>query len=123
MKNLDIEATEQTLEIHFNFEKEKLLIKGESYPENTLEFFEPIFSWINKYFSYKNQLAVEFEIEYLNSSSWKSIYDLFEKLGEYHDLGKSINVVWKYPADDEEILEDGEEFSEETSLNMTYEKI
>ena len=123
MENINIEPTEQTLEIHFNFNEEKLIIKGESYPENSLEFFEPLLQWIDDYFAIKDSAAVEFEIDYLNSSSYKSIFDIVTKLGEYNDKMKKIDIKWFYPEDDEDLLETGEDLSEETSLEITYIKV
>jgi hypothetical protein len=123
MENLYLEATEQTLEIDFNFEKGIAKLIGESYPENSLEFFTEINAWIDKYFAVKNELHVNFEIEYVNSSSHKSIYDLFLKLNNYINDGKKIDIVWRYPEDDEDLLELGHDLCEDTNLKVSYQDI
>ncbi len=43
MDNLRIEPTKYTPEIIFDAETNLLEIKGETYPENTAEFYAPVF--------------------------------------------------------------------------------
>ncbi len=120
MNNLNIEATEQTLKIDLDYNKEVLSFEGESYPENTLEFFEPVVNWVTEYFTMKDSAEIVFDIEYLNSSSYKSIYDLIQYFQEMADSGKSIKIKWRYPEDDEDLKETGEDLTDETHLNIDY---
>ena len=51
MTRLQIEKTKSSPEIDFNGETHIHTIKGESYPENTIQFYNPIFDWITAYLS------------------------------------------------------------------------
>ncbi|MBU3916512.1 DUF1987 domain-containing protein [bacterium] len=118
MDNLIIEATRYTPQISFLADKNTLEIRGETYPENTAEFYSPVFTWLEEYL---NQLTdqtvvVNMEIIYFNSSSSKVLMDLFDKFEEAVEKGKEISVNWFYDKDDESALEYGEEFQEDLEI-------
>ena len=46
MKELVIKGEAKTPTINFNFLSGELLISGRSIPENSVEFYEPIISWL-----------------------------------------------------------------------------
>ena len=116
MENLTIEATKYTPEIFFDSENHLLMIKGESYPENTAEFFTPVLNWIDEYLGHLKEetVIVHFEIIYFNSSTSKVLMDMFYQFDIAVANGKNIRVDWYYLKDDDNILEYGEEFKEDT---------
>ena len=106
MKDLILEATPTTPHICFEVETGKLLMEGESYPENASRFFESVFVWIEEYLSQVGRsLEVHFRLNYFNTSSSKCILDLLEKLEAYAVEGGKIRVIWHYHEDDEDILQ------------------
>lgn len=115
MDNLYIEATKYTPEIFFDFQHLTLSIKGESYPENTAEFYTPVFDWLNQFFELdtKGQITLNIEVVYFNSSTSKVLMDLFDQLEDSFRKGKDIVVNWIYLKEDDNILEYGEEFKED----------
>lgn len=115
MDNLYIEATKYTPEIFFDFQHHTLSIKGESYPENTAEFYAPVFEWLRYYseLGIEDPITVNIEIIYFNSSTSKVFMDLFDQFEESFQAGKNIVVNWIYLEDDDNILEYGEEFKED----------
>lgn len=115
MENLKIKNTKSSPEINFNSETNILNIIGESYPENTTQFYEPVFTWLNEYMnSVKDQeVIINIELIYFNSSSSKVLMDLFDFLEDQSDEGKNIVVNWIYDEDNEASLEYGEEFAED----------
>ncbi|MBV5330212.1 MAG: SiaC family regulatory phosphoprotein, partial [Chlorobium sp.] len=46
MKPVDINATLSSPAINFDMDNNTLHIRGESYPENSFDFYEPIISWL-----------------------------------------------------------------------------
>ncbi len=46
MENLIIEGSKTKAYINFNKDSGLLEIGGESYPENALEFFKPVYDWL-----------------------------------------------------------------------------
>jgi hypothetical protein len=118
MNNLMIEKTAATPEIRFDYSSGILELRGESYPENTAEFYAPVFEWLRKFLDSGNELAVtvNMEIIYFNSSSSKALMNLFDLLDEAAAAGRKIAVNWIYAAGNESALEYGEEFKEDLNL-------
>lgn len=99
-------------------------IQGESYPENSVEFYEPIMAWLEGYFEMTDNskdIHFNFRLNYFNTSSSKSILDILDLLEKHHNDGKKIQVNWYYEEDDEDIEESGEEFAE--GLNIPFQLI
>ncbi len=115
MENLEIEATRYTPEIIFDCTNDILRIKGKSYPENTAEFYTPVFAWLEKYMNQveDQQVTLNIELLYFNSSSSKVLLDFFDILESAAANGRNILINWVYEEDDEDTLEFGEEFQEE----------
>ncbi|MBF0457324.1 MAG: DUF1987 domain-containing protein [Nitrospirae bacterium] len=115
MKGLAIDATKSTPWIYFDQENNILEINGESYPENTSEFYEPLFKWLDMRLGelHEESFTINIALKYFNSSSSKILMNLFERLEKYSERGKNIAVNWIYDKADESCLEYGEEFKED----------
>ncbi len=115
MENLKLEATRYTPAISFDCERHVLEINGESYPENIAEFYAPVFSWVEEYLEQleDQEVMVNMELIYFNSSSSKILLDFFELLEDASSNGKRITVSWIYEEEDEDTQEFGEEFQED----------
>ncbi len=115
MDNLYIGPTKYTPEINFDATKDKLWIKGESYPENITEFYGPVFFWLEKYLakSPANRITVNIDLVYFNSSSSKILLDFLDMMEEAAKSGSEIRVNWIYDKEDEDNREFGEEFQED----------
>jgi len=114
MENLSIEETKYTPKISMNAATGVIEMTGKSYPENTFEFYAPVMSWLDEYFSEKaaDITVVNMEIIYFNSSSSKLFFDFFDVLDEAKDDNK-IEVNWIYDEDNESAEEAGEDFIED----------
>lgn len=115
MNNLLIEKTNSTPNINFNYDMRKLIISGESFPENAAKFYEPVVNWIKEYLGCtgEEETEVEFEIIYFNSSTSKIFMNIFSLLDEEVQEGKNIIVNWIASEDNEAAIECGEEFKED----------
>lgn len=115
MENLIIEQTESTPKICFEYSSGILALQGESYPENTAEFYAPVFEWLRKFLDGSDEFAVtvNMEIIYFNSSSSKALMNVFDLLEDAAAEGRKIAVNWIYAAGNESALEYGEEFKED----------
>lgn len=115
MDDLIINPTRFTPGITFYFSKHTLEISGESYPENTSEFYTPIFECLRNYIAGVTDQTVTMTIHltYFNSSSSKILINLFDLLEESASKGKSITVKWLYKEGDTDAREFGEEFAED----------
>jgi len=122
MEILTIKPTKSTPEITLDPVNHIHTIKGESYPENSMEFYRGVFDWLDEYIeSLDDEQAVVFNIEliYFNSSSSKVLMDIFDIFDDACEDGKNIVVNWIYEEDNEAILEYGEEFAEDLE-NVTF---
>jgi hypothetical protein len=117
MEDLIINPTRFTPEIRFLFSEHNLSITGESYPENTSEFYSPIFEKLLAYLDGVKDEAVTITVTirliYFNSSSSKILINLFDLLENAASEGKNINVNWLYKIGDTDAREFGEEFAED----------
>ena len=106
MNDLILEATDTTPKVIFKPDG-KLLLEGESRPENVVKFYDPIMSWLGDLKNTQpSSISLDFKLEYYNSSSAKLIMEMLLKLNDF----SNVKVNWHYDEMDEDLLESGEEF-------------
>lgn len=112
MENIILAATETTPQVTLDFEKNILLIKGVSYPENSNEFYKPIINWLKEYLnSVDTEIILNLHIEYLNTSSTKSILNILDVFNDSFNEGKNVKIIWNYDKENQSLFECGEELS------------
>ena len=119
MDKLSIEQTKATPFIDFDPKNNILKIKGQSYPENALKFYEPVLEWVDEYLEVASgniSIDIEFVMPYINTSSSKCIMMFLDKLEEAYKSGKNISINWFYDEENESSLECAEEFKEDVTL-------
>jgi hypothetical protein len=108
-----IEATDRTPAITFTHDPLKLVMAGESFPEDVSAFYGEVITAINQLASSsKGSLDVEMALVYINSSSIKAMYRIFEGLDAYRQAGNEVQVNWKFEEDDDIMQELGEDFKD-----------
>ncbi|HKK00802.1 MAG TPA: DUF1987 domain-containing protein, partial [Desulfuromonadales bacterium] len=117
MEILHIEGTRSTPEIHFDPVDRVLRIAGESYPENSFAFYQPLQAWIAEFLS-ENSGAVVLNIglSYLNTGSTKCLLDILDLFEEAFVTGRDITVDWHCDRDNDRAVEAAEEFAEEVTM-------
>ncbi|MGJ4789075.1 DUF1987 domain-containing protein [Leptospira koniambonensis] len=118
MESLHIQQTKTSPEIILESDKGLAEIIGESYPENAMAFYKPVFDWLSAIQTANKQIQFRFQMDYFNTSSSKVIMDILDNLQKYHDKGGKVEVEWLYKEDDEDMQETGEEFSSDLSLTF-----
>lgn len=107
---LDIAGTIKTPAVNFN-PNGTLSIMGRAIPENTLEFFRPLVEWIEGYAKSPSPTTnLDLRIQYINTSATKSLLELLRLLETVAKAGSKVSVKWVYAAEDEDMLEMGEDF-------------
>ena len=107
-----LNPTETTPSVNFNPETGKLIIEGNSIPNDAEEFFNPLLSWLEEYVSstrVKTTLVIK--LHYFNVSSSKRILYMFYKLNELLKLNKPVVIKWYYSEDEDEMFEVGQDFA------------
>jgi len=113
MDNYSLEGSPKSPFVDLNAETGVLRISGRSIPENAREFYRPMIDWVEAYSATpKPNTFLEICLEYFNTSSSKSLFDLFKAAENMHLSGKSkVMVKWKYENDDWEMRDAGLEYS------------
>lgn len=112
-----------TPEVIMDMDTGKCSIIGESYLEEPFKLYDDILEWVKSYVDHFSQkpLTIDVELTYINSTSSRAILDLFRGIAELKRNGAPIEVAWRYPEGDDdfnEIKEEGEEFIDESGLNI-----
>ncbi len=116
MENINIKGTLKTPSIICN-SNGHLEITGRSIPENSVQFYLPLLQWLDEYFNNPQPTTVvDMKLEYFNTSSSKSIYDMFKKLIALKESGHEVLVKWYYESDDDDMRETGEDYQLMTKL-------
>lgn len=118
-QDLALPATTATPFVRGDWQDGSLLMRGESYPENTYDIFDRIISWVDGYLSSSGRpLRLELDLNYLNTSSIRAMIDIFDRLQEAHDAGVEASVTWLYDARNPRSAEMGEEFREDYTFEF-----
>lgn len=117
MNDLAIAATQSTPSIESDFSRGVLKMQGDSYPENSFEFFTPVIEWIEAFLQQDAQtFALELRLIYMNTSSVKAMMDIFDMLEEAHQKGQSVSVTWYYDPRNERVVDLADEFREDCTF-------
>lgn len=106
MQPLNIESTDKSLGI--DLKPGVLNFSGCSIVNDPKQFFTPIQEWIDDYITSDTMdTEVNIKIEYMDTASVKTFYEILKKLTNINKDQKLV-VNWHYEYDDPEILELGE---------------
>lgn len=121
LETLEIQGEKDTYytpHVFFDAATGRCLLEGESFLENTWEFYERLCNWLKEYTKTQRPIVFDFKMIYFNTSSSKSILELLLFLKKYEEEGGNVQVNWYYPEDDDDILEEAEDFIEDTQLDI-----
>jgi len=121
MDVLSIKGTQETPEILLDKEQGIFEIKGKSLPEDVKEFYNPILSWFEDYSQNPNkQTVLKVKMDYFNTASSKMILEIFESLQELFDKGNDVSIEWYYMADDEDMEDAGQDYSDLVKIPFKF---
>ena len=113
MENFFLEGTNKTPQLDFNSNEGRFLIAGRSIPENSIEFYKPLFEWLDNYVGQAISTTIlDVQLEYFNTSSSKCLVEIFRKLEALQQKNDNVLINWYYEEDDEDMQESGEDFQE-----------
>ena len=119
MNELNIPGSQSTPSVSSNLALGQLSLQGDSYPENSFEFFTTVISWIEDFLTQKTEpLTLELGLIYMNTSSVKAMMDIFDLLEEAHGQGRQVSVNWYYDPRNERVVDLAEEFREDCSFSF-----
>jgi len=122
MEPLIINKTEDTPQVELDITKGTFALTGRSLPENAIDFYKPLFTWVeeNMQSITGKNIVVEIKLEYFNTASSKQIAKLFLQLENYIEKN-NITVRWFYEKEDNDMLVSGNQYAK--FLNLKFEFI
>ena len=121
METINIQQTGSTPQVLFDPLTSILYLVGESYPENSFDFYTPVVSWLKSALQELSVLTLDITITYMNSSSTKCILDLLDIMEEAYSRGVEISIVWRYDRENPRSYVLAEEFLEEVTFPFEIE--
>jgi len=118
MKSIVIEKTYSTPEVNFDFDKGLLSLRGRSIPEDSIGFDEPLLNSITEYSKNPVKITiVNIQLEYFNTNSARSIYDLLNRLDKINNTHNLV-INWYYDSEDDDMREVGEDLQKMLKTNF-----
>ena len=112
LEALRIEPTFATPDVVLDADSGVFRISGNSYPEDPLPVYIPVIDWFRKYVEHPLPKTVfEFKFTYFSTASTQLIFEIFRMLEEIYKNKYEVLVRWYYSADNDEIHENGIDFS------------
>lgn len=111
---LEKAETGSTPYILIDEQRSYMRFEGESFHENVIEFYREINEWLTEYLKKDFTLfTFDCELRYFNSSTAKLLLNMLMEMDNSVSENKKIVVNWITTADNEIIIECGEDFVEE----------
>lgn len=82
-----------------------------------------ILTQINDYLNNRNQITVECSLVYVDSTSRKIFFEIFNTLNTAIKNNKKIDIIWKYDPEDETIYELGKVMHEVVNQPINFVEI
>jgi hypothetical protein len=121
MEKLFIKATDDTPEILLDKSERIFTISGKSLPEDVIEFYSPVFSWLEQYTKDPlEETRLTVNVSYFNSASQRALNEIFIILSRILVKGLKVEVEWHYSEDDDEMREAGKEYADITNLPFHF---
>lgn len=111
LKHMHIGRTATSPEIELDLEQGTIDIIGRSLPANSELFYDRVYRWLEEYLKEpREQTTVNMRMDYLDTSSSKHFYNIFDRLSTVKERGKAVQVNWHYEIGDEEMAETGKDY-------------
>ncbi|MEA2041732.1 MAG: DUF1987 domain-containing protein [Bacteroidota bacterium] len=121
MEIINMQATGYVPGIVLDKENGKMELSGRACPEDPLEFYQPVFDWLDDYAEAPLEKTVfDFRLSYYNTATSKILMMLMQRLEELSDDGNNVLVRWHYMEDDEDMQESGEDYAEMVEVEFEF---
>jgi hypothetical protein len=106
------------------FDHRAFRLDGISTMVDAMEFYGPLMALFDEVADPQSEeIDIEINLSYYNSSSNKCIYQLMEKVKRLSDKGVKINVCWCVEEEDEFMHEGGQTLEELLGLQFSYKQV
>jgi len=93
---------------YISLEKGLFQFSGRSMPEDAKRIFKPVIDWLRLYHpGNEHKTTINFNFDYLDTSSSKCVFDILKVLDGYYEKGHEIIINWYYEEGDDDMLDLG----------------
>lgn len=85
-------------------------LEGESFLEETSNFYSPLLDWLNDFIETKKPIYFNIKLTYFNTSTSKWILNILHTLKYYIDQKGKVVVNWYYYEDDVDMSEEIDDY-------------
>jgi hypothetical protein len=104
--------------VNFDAEIGVCELAGESFLEDTVEFYGPLIQWIKDFLKLNKPITFNFKLTYFNTSSSRSILDILNLLKNFERQGGQVAVNWHFDERDIDMEEEIEDYMIESELEI-----
>jgi hypothetical protein len=108
MEKLVIKETKQSPMVDLD-PSGKFEIKGSSFLDNAHEFYTPMIQWAKTFAKHPKPVHVTFELNYINTSSQRMLFDFLKELNTLHKTGHKVRIDWLFEEMDYDLRDVGED--------------
>jgi len=120
-KRFHIDRTETSPQIDMDLDQGVLDFIGRSLPHNSEQFYSRVYRWIEEYLQEpKVETVVNMKLDYLDTSSSKHLYNIFQKLDAVSERGQHVQVNWHFETGDDEMAETGKDYESLFKLDFAF---
>lgn len=114
MQKIEVQKTISTPHMIIDEENNYLMLSGESFPENIVNFYAPLTNWLTEYLLTDfPSFLFDCHLVYFNSSTSKLLMNILGAMNDAALEGKTVIVNWHSSKENDVIIECGEEFGED----------
>lgn len=111
IKHLHIDRTPTSPEMLLDLERGTMDITGRSLPANGEQFYGHVHRWLDEYLKQPcASTTVNIRLDFMDSTSSKHFYNIFNRLSVVEQPGREVNVNWHFEIGDEEMAEVGKDY-------------
>ncbi len=93
-------------------------ISGESFLEDTAEFYDVLVDWLLDFCKTGKSIALIIRLTYFNTTSSRSILAILDIIKDYEDDGSDVVVNWHCNMADEDMIEEVNDYEDDTGLKI-----
>jgi len=128
MNSFILQPTPHTPGVKLDAENGIFEFNGISLPEDVLDFYTPVISWLREYTVWLDdqqdadqmELKCSFNLNYYNSGSVRFLTSILQQVKNMRDRVNNVTVEWYYENDDIHIFENGKELERLLGLSFTF---
>jgi hypothetical protein len=123
METLKIESKEFTPKVILDHKKGYIELEGQSFPEDSAGFYQPLLKWVEKYIaSPHKETIVNICFSYYNTSSAKKLNELIQLIVKLKRKNPKypLKINWYYEKGDDDMHVAGKDFSKMVNFPFKF---